>query len=64
MLDLPIPNDMDGHMLQDIFNPDYLRSHTLKQEIVDGSLDTTQNKQLSETDEQDLTERLKGLGYL
>lgn len=64
MLDVPVPSDMDGIVLEDLFLPEYLESRSRSIEVVDGTQQSKPNAQLSAEEEEILTERLKGLGYL
>lgn len=63
-LDVPIPDDMDGRLLKDIFEPRYLES---RRPATEGGRDAQRSvldAQLCEEDEHELIERLRGLGYL
>ncbi|VVB84521.1 Type I phosphodiesterase / nucleotide pyrophosphatase [uncultured archaeon] len=66
VLGIPIPSDMDGKLLEEIFDEKYIKSHPPKH-IESSNTPLTQsdvNDQLSKEDEEKIKERLKGLGYL
>ncbi len=64
-LDLPIPQDMDGQVLGDVFEPEWAQAHPPVPESREAAGDyLAQDEQLSTEDEQTLIERLEGLGYL
>ena len=60
-----VPNDMDGRVLEEIFDPQFLASHPIAFRDVQPrqSGDIAQRTYASE-DEQEVLERLQGLGYL
>lgn len=69
-LGLPVPSDLDGRVLEEIFAPEYLEAHPVQ--IMDvledqSSFDVTSSSApagLSEEEEESIAQRLKGLGYL
>jgi predicted AlkP superfamily phosphohydrolase/phosphomutase len=63
-LDVPIPDNMDGRLLRHIFEPNYLESRPPATEGSRVGQRSPLDAQLCEKDEQELTERLRGLGYL
>jgi predicted AlkP superfamily phosphohydrolase/phosphomutase len=63
MMGLPIPEEMDGKVLVDLFVEEYLADH----EVIYASLQDNQRKErieYSAEEEALISERLKGLGYL
>jgi predicted AlkP superfamily phosphohydrolase/phosphomutase len=64
MLNVPIPDDMDGRLLEDILEPDFLQSRPPATEGTEDEQRSRLDAELSEEDEQGLMERLRGLGYL
>ncbi len=66
ILGIPIPDDMDGSLLEEMFDKTYLYSHP--PETVESSNEpqnrSNKEQQLSKDDEARIKERLKGLGYL
>lgn len=66
LLGLPIPSDMDGKILTQIFTDDYLASHPVR--YCDGSgrvQDLTEPHQdYSEEEKESIRTRLQGLGYM
>jgi predicted AlkP superfamily phosphohydrolase/phosphomutase len=62
-LGLPVPNDMDGKVLSQAFEAEYLsRNPVVWEEVEEGP--KTKARSLSDEEEQIVTERLKALGYL
>ena len=63
MMDIPIPVEMDGRVLKDLFFQD---SHLYQNEIKYQESTQVEQKtfEISEKDEAEIKERLKGLGYL
>jgi hypothetical protein len=67
LLDLPVPSFFDGQVLQQAFDPAYLRVHPIQtQEWTPGPSPAAQGEQLgfSEAEEAEIEGRLRGLGYL
>ena len=60
---IPIPSDMDGRVLTDAFTPDYLSAVEV-QYSDELSERPTGEGQYSEEDEEEIKERLRGLGYV
>jgi predicted AlkP superfamily phosphohydrolase/phosphomutase len=64
LFDLPIPEDMDGKVIEEAFEPGYLQEHPVRFSS-DGSKDETRGMQDYSDDEADIIRsRLQGLGYL
>jgi len=60
---MPIPDDMDGRVLTEIFDEEYLRKNPPQIESV-GNVEDDGEYSFSEGDSKKVEERLKGLGYL
>jgi hypothetical protein len=60
---LPIPADMDGRVLTEAFAPDYLRSFDMQYSDELSSRPTGEDHYSLE-DEEEIRERLRGLGYV
>jgi len=60
---IPIPSDMDGRVLTDAFTPDYLSAVEVRYSD-ELSERPTGEGQYSEEDEEEIKERLRGLGYV
>jgi predicted AlkP superfamily phosphohydrolase/phosphomutase len=58
-----IPQDMDGQVLTSLIEPDYISSHPIAYASPEGVVQED-SRYLTEEEEQDLIDRLKGLGYL
>ena len=62
-MDVPIPDDMDGKVLTDVFEEGYFTQHPIR--YTKGSEQGIQEKvELSPEQEEEIKERLRGLGYL
>ncbi|MFQ5427448.1 MAG: alkaline phosphatase family protein [Thermodesulfobacteriota bacterium] len=63
LLDIPIPDDLDGKVLTGIFKDDFSKK---KKAVYEKALDERKGQAVSysEEEEAELEERLKGLGYL
>ena len=60
---LPVPDDMDGQVMLDIFEQDFVEKSLVKR--VNGRQWTaTQSYELSENESDKIREKLKGLGYI
>jgi predicted AlkP superfamily phosphohydrolase/phosphomutase len=64
-MDLPIPEDMDGRVLQEAFTPEYRQSHPIRREE-SGAVKPTAGPAAaySEEEEEQMLRRLRDLGYL
>ncbi|MFQ5821939.1 MAG: alkaline phosphatase family protein [Candidatus Heimdallarchaeota archaeon] len=60
---LPIPPDMDGRVLEDIFEEEYLKEHPIRA-LAKEEIRMTKKECLSGKDEEEIKERLRKLGYL
>ncbi len=66
LLGLPIPPEMDGHVLTQLFPDDYLSQHPIQHGLNGGSgaeFDDTQ-RDYSAAEEEAIRARLQGLGYI
>ena len=65
LIDVPIPHDMDGKVLESAFESDYLKSNLIQYEEVSGLIQKKDSDYfMSEEDEEKVKERLKALGYI
>ncbi len=62
---LPVPRDMDGRVLTEAFDPDYVAKHPIEYEdpSVTGR-DPEQRQQYTQEEEEEMQRRLQGLGYV
>jgi hypothetical protein len=60
----PVPRDMDGRVLQGLFEESFSRENELQLSDAGGSGSGGQDGGYSDEDEQVIAERLKALGYL
>jgi hypothetical protein len=65
-MDLPIPADMDGRVLEEAFTPEYRRSHPIRYEAPPAGAAREAGPEPVYSDEEDaeMQRRLRGLGYL
>lgn len=61
---IPVPRDMDGRVLQEIFHKSYLKDHPLYFSEVSSKSGDQEEKVYSNDEQQKIEKRLKGLGYL
>ena len=59
---LPIPDDMDGRVLTSAFGRSHMESRPIS--FADSDQKTNEGKFLSKNDEDEIEERLRGMGYL
>jgi predicted AlkP superfamily phosphohydrolase/phosphomutase len=67
LLNIPIPADMDGKVLTQIFEEGHISSHPIKYDNNGSGLDVKQTElhhNYSKDEEEALKERLQGLGYI
>jgi predicted AlkP superfamily phosphohydrolase/phosphomutase len=65
LLGQPVPRDMDGKVLSDLFKPEYLQSHPIVYDDEKEYLQTpTRGGDYSEEEAAQVEERLKALGYI
>jgi arylsulfatase A-like enzyme len=63
-LGLPIPDDMDGRPLLDIFEPDYRATHPVRYAQAEQLTQTPEEPGYDEEDAAEMERRLRGLGYV
>jgi predicted AlkP superfamily phosphohydrolase/phosphomutase len=64
-LGLPIPNDMDGRVLEEIFTPQHRQTHEIRSESAkDVEVRQSEASAYSQEEEEAMLQRLRDLGYL
>jgi len=61
---LPLPSDLDGRVLTELFEPDYLHSHPIANAAPSATPTPTNTSELSEQDAALVEKRLRDLGYI
>lgn len=65
LMGLPVPDDMDGRVLEDMLTPEFRRSHPVRREGTTGSEAASAAEDgLSAPDREELHGRLRDLGYI
>jgi len=65
LLDIPVPADMDGKVLEDAFASDYLSAHPIRKSgPVSGDMQGPGDSGYSDEDARKVEERLRSLGYI
>lgn len=64
LMGVDVPQDADGHVLEEALEKSYAEQHPIKSSLVDISQDGSAIKGLSEEEEAQLMERMRSLGYL
>lgn len=64
LMGLPVPKDMDGKVLQNIIDDDYLKNNPVTFSDMDDTGVSRKENVYSEKDEEEIEKRLKSLGYL
>ena len=64
LLGIPVPDDMDGHVLTDALEQDWLAQHPIIYQAVEPDTDASQALCYDENEEAQIKERLRALGYL
>lgn len=62
LMELPVYEEMDGRVMEESIDPDYLKSHPVK--VISAAQYGGKSSQYSQKDEEKIKESLKGLGYL
>jgi predicted AlkP superfamily phosphohydrolase/phosphomutase len=62
MLGVPVPLDMDGRVLEGVFTPGFLSTHAVEYDETEQAV--PQGRAYSLEEEQELAQRLRGLGYV
>jgi len=60
---VPIPEDFDGHSLEEILTPEFRQQKPIRQRAAE-AIDSASSQEHSEEELEQLTEHLRGLGYL
>jgi hypothetical protein len=63
LLDLPIPDDMDGQVLFPALKKNFIRDRSVRYQPVKGGKKEDADRTYSDEDAERIRERLKGLGY-
>lgn len=64
LLGVPVPEDMDGHVLEDIFKPEFLAAHPLRSGAASGTSGSDRPSGYTDEESAKVEERLQALGYL
>ena len=64
LLGVPVPEDMDGQVLEGIFKPEFLAAHPLRSGAASGTSGLEQASGYTEEESAKVEERLQALGYL
>ena len=64
LLGIPVPDDMDGHVLSDALEPDWLAQHPITYQAVKPDADAGLALGYDKNEEAQIKERLRALGYL
>jgi predicted AlkP superfamily phosphohydrolase/phosphomutase len=64
LLGLPIPNDIDGRVIQEAINDDYLRGHAPLYKSIETESVTATEKDYSEDEADKIKKKLKAMGYI
>jgi hypothetical protein len=59
----PIPEDMDGKILAEIFTAEFLAAHSTHY-VQDYSASLNESPDIADEDEEEVLERLRGWGYI
>jgi hypothetical protein len=64
LLGVPVPNDMDGQVLEDILDTDVVTPVTTQSELHTIAVESSQDSAYTEEDTVVIAERLRALGYI
>jgi predicted AlkP superfamily phosphohydrolase/phosphomutase len=64
LLDVPVPEDMDGKVLTSIFHPDFLSAHAVRAGAASGTSGADRPSGYTDEESAKVEERLQALGYL
>ena len=64
LLDLPVPEGMDGRVLTEAFRPEWLAQHAIVYDNVRLDIDKDTDSSYGADEEKKVEERLRALGYL
>lgn len=63
-LGLPVPEHMDGRVLEEIFDEDFISRNPVRKEAGDEITCNKQDEVFSEDEEKEIQEQLRGMGYM
>jgi predicted AlkP superfamily phosphohydrolase/phosphomutase len=64
LLDVPVPEDMDGKVLTNLFHPDFLSAHAVRAGAASGTSEADRPSGYTDEESAKVEERLQALGYL
>ena len=64
LLDVPVPEDMDGKVLTSVFHPDFLSAHAVRAGAASGTSGADRPSGYTDEESAKVEERLQALGYL
>ncbi len=64
LLDVPVPEDMDGKVLTSLFHPDFLSAHAVRAGAASGTSGADRRSGYTDEESAKVEERLQALGYL
>jgi predicted AlkP superfamily phosphohydrolase/phosphomutase len=64
LLGVPVPEDMDGHVLEDAFRPEFLAQHPVKAGAASGTSEGGRESGYTEEESAKVEDRLQALGYI
>ncbi len=64
LLGVPVPEDMDGHVLEEIFKPEFLAAHPVRSGAASGTSGGDRPSGYTDEESAKVEERLQALGYL
>jgi predicted AlkP superfamily phosphohydrolase/phosphomutase len=64
LLNVPVPEDMDGKVLTSVFHPDFLSAHAVRAGVASGTSGADRPSGYTDEESAKVEERLQALGYL
>jgi predicted AlkP superfamily phosphohydrolase/phosphomutase len=64
LLNVPVPEDMDGNVLTSVFHPDFLSAHAVRAGVASGTSGADRPSGYTDEESAKVEERLQALGYL
>jgi hypothetical protein len=64
LLNVPVPEDMDGKVLTNVFRPEFLAEHAVRAGAASATSGTDRPSGYTEEESAKVEERLQALGYL
>ena len=64
LLGLPIPNDIDGRIIQDAIDDDYLKNHAPLYKSIETDSEKAMEKDYSDEEADKIKKKLKTMGYI